>query len=348
MRRPVAVTSLLALGLAGAVVGGNTLASQVTAASRRPAPAATVTAAATPAAGPADDASTAPPASADPSSGAEASGEAATDPSDAAPRAGTGPSAGSEHQGEQATLYRGDGSTGTAEAGSEADRVGALFTGSITAGHHSCSASVIHSITKNLVLTAAHCVAGSDGLRFVPGYRDGKAPYGSWQVTKVFTTDGWSQDEDEDEDFAILQIAPQGGRQIEDVVGGNPLGLDAGATTKVRLYGYPDGGEEPLLCTNATEREDTHQRRVDCPSFPGGTSGGPWIDTASGQVIGVIGGYQQGGDTADTSYSATFGRTIGDLYTEAVKASMPAVPSPAPAPAPPSSTPAQQNPTAAG
>ncbi|MER8183717.1 serine protease [Kitasatospora sp. NPDC094015] len=317
VRRPVAMTSLLVLGLAGAVAGVGTLAPQI-AAARRPADPAAV-------AGPAAP-SGSPQATADPSAEASAAPSATTsaDASDGADaqsaRSVTVPTVGSGHQGEKATMYHGDGTTDTAVAGAEPDRVGALFSGAVTAGNHDCTASVIHSDTKDLVLTAAHCVSGAAGLRFAPGYRDGKAPYGSWQVTAVFTTDGWRQDGDQDEDFAILRVAPLGGRSIEDVVGGNPLGLDASGTAKVRLYGYPDGSEEPILCINDTTRRSSTQRRIDCPSFPGGTSGGPWIDTTDGEVIGVIGGYQQGGDTDDTSYSATFGKTVADLYQQALKA----------------------------
>ncbi|MFJ1704277.1 trypsin-like serine peptidase [Kitasatospora sp. NPDC088346] len=328
VNRPVAVTAAIAVGLAGAIAGAGTLAARATTSGRHQ----TATAAAS-ADLSADAAQASPPPTATPS--AEAPGEVpgTTDP---APRSVTIPSTGTDHTGEKATLYRGDGSTDTAQAGDEADRVGALFAGSIAAGHHSCTASVIHSDSRDLILTAAHCVSGASGLHFVPGYRDGKAPHGSWQVLKVFTTEGWDEDGDADQDYAVLQVAPLGGREIEDVVGGNTLGLDASATTRVRLYGYPDESEAPILCANATTRQSAHQRRIDCPSFPGGTSGGPWIDATDGRVIGVIGGYQQGGDSDDTSYSATFDKTVGDLYRRAVAAAAP----PAPAAASPAATPA--------
>ncbi|WP_371499134.1 serine protease [Kitasatospora sp. NBC_00374] len=315
MNRPVAVTAALAVGLAGAIAGAGTLAARATASGRHQDASAAV--------------SSSEPPTASPSQTASPSGEVSDAGSDQPPRSVTVPTAGSDHSGEKATLYRGDGSTDTAQTGAETDRVGALFVGSISAGHHSCTASVIHSETKDLLLTAAHCVSGASGLRFVPGYRDGKAPHGSWQVVKVFTTAGWDEDGDADEDYAVLQVAPLNGREIEDVVGGNLLGLDASATARVRLYGYPDGSEAPVLCANATIRQSAHQRRIDCPAFPGGTSGGPWIDAADGRVIGVIGGYQQGGDTDDTSYSATFDKTVDELYRRAVTA---ATPSPATTP----------------
>ncbi len=66
--------------------------------------------------------------------------------------------------------------------------VGALFTTTGTGlGKHFCTASVVDSPHRDLALTAAHCVTGMAPARvaFVPGYRDGKAPYGIWAVTRV-------------------------------------------------------------------------------------------------------------------------------------------------------------------
>ncbi|WP_051969872.1 trypsin-like serine peptidase [Kitasatospora azatica] len=212
--------------------------------------------------------------------------------------------------------------TTTASPGPEADRVGALFTNSVSAGNHFCTASVVHSATRNLLLTAAHCLSSTTGVQFAPGYRNGQSPYGSWQVTQIYTTTGWSQNGDVDQDFAFLEVAPNAkGQQIEDVVGGGTLGTNESFTATVRLYGYPDSGEAPLACSNATTQQSGYQRRIDCPAYSGGTSGGPWISTTTGRVIGVIGGYQQGGDTDDTSYSAYFDATIANLYQTAVASS---------------------------
>ncbi|MFJ9948017.1 trypsin-like serine peptidase [Kitasatospora sp. NPDC091207] len=210
------------------------------------------------------------------------------------------------------------GTTAVAPATPESATVGALFSGAVAAGNHFCTASVLHSPTGNLLLTAAHCLSGTDGVTFAPGYRDGTAPYGTWRVTAIHTAAGWSQDGDQDEDFAILETAPSGGRRIEDVVGANQLGTDEPFGVTVRLYGYPSGTEAPILCANTTGRRSAYQRVVDCPDYPGGTSGGPWISTVTGHVVGTIGGYQEGGDSPDTSYSAYFDHTIAALYKEAV------------------------------
>ncbi|WP_181799287.1 trypsin-like serine peptidase [Kitasatospora acidiphila] len=135
----------------------------------------------------------------------------------------------------------------------------------------------MHSAAHDLILTAAHCVSsGASGVTFAPGYRDGKAPFGTWQVTKVFTTNGWSQTGDPDQDFAFLQLAPNSsGQQVEDVVGSENLGLNEPFTATVRLYGYPNASDEPIVCSNATTQQSAYQRRIDCPAYPNGTSGGP-------------------------------------------------------------------------
>ncbi|MER7751279.1 trypsin-like peptidase domain-containing protein [Kitasatospora sp. NPDC097643] len=212
------------------------------------------------------------------------------------------------------------GSTTAAPDNPEAATVGALFTGAVAAGNHFCTASVLHSAAGNLLLTAAHCLTSTDGVVFAPGYRDGTAPYGTWRVTAVHTTAGWSQKADQDEDFAILETAPSSGRKVEDVVGGNRLGTDRPFGDTVRLYGYSADAETLSLCTNTTDKQGTYQRVIDCPDYPAGTSGGPWIDAATGDVVGAIGGYQQGGDSDNTSYSAYFDHTIAGLYAQVVAA----------------------------
>jgi len=40
--------------------------------------------------------------------------------------------------------------------------------------------------------------------------------------------------------------------------------------------------------------------------------------TRSGTIVGVIGGYQEGGDTPSVSYSAYLGSAIQQLYQQAI------------------------------
>ncbi|MEU6236347.1 trypsin-like peptidase domain-containing protein [Kitasatospora sp. NPDC047058] len=315
---PALLTVLSAFTVAAFVAGAHGLTSEATAVGGSSGVA--VTAPATPQTSPAP-ASPAPSTPVPSESAARAADPAAT-PAVTTPPAGTAPATGTSTATATppptATAARG--TTAEAPAGTESATVGALFEGAVEAGNHFCTASVLHSPTGNLLLTAAHCLSSTDGVVFAPGYRNGEAPYGTWRVTAVHTTTGWSRKGDQDEDFAILETASSNGRRIEDVVGGNRLGPDEPFDATVRLYGYPAGAETSNLCTNTTDREGSYQRVVDCPGYPGGTSGGPWISTATGHVVGTIGGYQQGGDTDDTSYSAYFDHTIATLYAEAVAA----------------------------
>ena len=63
-----------------------------------------------------------------------------------------------------------------------------------------------------------------------------------------------------------------------------------------------------------------------CGGYPDGTSGSPLLAdvnsaTGLGTVVGVIGGYEQGGYTDTVSYSAQFGPEIAALYRDAIAAS---------------------------
>lgn len=203
--------------------------------------------------------------------------------------------------------------------------VGALFAG----GSHFCSASVVDSLAGDLVLTAGHCAYGGSipgyhtGLSFAPGYHDGLAPYGMWKVTSELVSPGWISSADPNLDFAFLTVSQPGNPvPIESVTGANQLGIDQGFVNQVTLSGYPDTTSSPTVCRNGTTQFGSDQQRIVCAGFPDGTSGGPWVINASpvtgeGMVIGVIGGYELGGDSPDVSYSAYFDSDIQELYNRA-------------------------------
>ncbi|WP_252395153.1 trypsin-like serine peptidase [Streptantibioticus parmotrematis] len=207
-------------------------------------------------------------------------------------------------------------------------RIGALFDHDAS-GDHFCSASVVHSPGKDLVLTAAHCIHGGQGsgyrkdIVFVPSYRDGAAPNGTWRVSALVVDPRWTKTSDPDLDVGFVILRPLHGRHVEDVLGADNLGVNTPFGRPVRLTGYPSSGQEPISCVNTTIRQSARQLRVNCVGFPGGTSGSPWLTgydpaAGTGTVIGVIGGFQEGGDTADVSYSPYFGADVRKLYERAV------------------------------
>ncbi|WP_128432373.1 trypsin-like serine peptidase [Streptomyces cyaneus] len=214
------------------------------------------------------------------------------------------------------------GVTAVAVATGQSARVGALFAAGDRAhlrGSHFCTASVVRSPHHDLIVTAAHCLAGrTDALVFVPGYRDGEAPYGVWQVGRRFLPDGWAQgqDEDEDSDVAFAVVGRREEKGVEDVVGGNRFvtGTATGATA-VTVTGYPNSREAPVSCSDKPRLHSRMQQRIACPGFSGGTSGSPWVN-GDGEVVGVLGGHEGGGATADVSYSVVLGAQAAALYRQ--------------------------------
>lgn len=213
------------------------------------------------------------------------------------------------------------------EAFSGTPPVGALFTTSAgQLNQHFCTASVVDSPVGDLVITAAHCVTGTSGtLEFVPGYNRGSTPYGVWTVTKVYVDQAWSSSSSQDDDFAFLRVSQPGSSvPVEDVTGAERLDTDAPASRElVQVIGYPNATNQPVTCQNPIKQPMAGQLEFDCDGYTNGTSGGPFlseIDQATGQglVIGVIGGYQQGGDLPQVSYSPVLGANAAALYREAV------------------------------
>ena len=204
--------------------------------------------------------------------------------------------------------------------------VGALFTTSNgRLGHHFCTASVVNSPHGDLLITAAHCAAGVAGKAvFVPGYHGGVIPYGVWTVTKVYTDHAWASSSDPDDDIAFLRVSQRGSATpIEDVTGAEQLATGTSARQLVEVIGYPDATGEPIACRNWTREPMPDQLEFDCGAYTDGTSGGPFLAdvntlTGQGTVIGVIGGYEQGGDIPQVSYSAMFEANVAALYRTAV------------------------------
>ena len=244
---------------------------------------------------------------------------ASTSTSAAVPAAAAGPGSTVDTPDEPSSSPSGKPFGGTAVAG-------VLYQPGSGVSSHFCSASVVHSSAGNLVITAAHCVY-SDGpksdIAFAPGFHDGQLPYGSWTVTKVVVSQNWQSSNDPDEDVAFLQVAPNSsGASLESVTGADRIAFDQGFGMPVTVPAYPQGSDTPITCVAPAKKYSATQTEWDCRGYPDGTSGAPFLTNvdASGEkgtVIGVIGGYQQGGDTPDISYSAYFGSAVQALYQSA-------------------------------
>ncbi|MFI8453673.1 trypsin-like peptidase domain-containing protein [Streptomyces erythrochromogenes] len=212
-------------------------------------------------------------------------------------------------------------------------------------GSYFCTASVVVSPGRNLVISAAHCLLGSDTqqVAFVPQYTRAKPrPFGMFPVVRTaagrsriwidqrYRTQGVNRAAALDVAFAQVGPGPKG-RRVQDVVGGNRLVTGAGyAHARATLIGHPSTAARPRLCVNRTTKYTSTDARIPgsflriaCTGYPGGTSGGPFLlrldgRTGTGDVVGVIGGWKTGGDKPEVSYSSYFGTDIRKLYEKAV------------------------------
>jgi len=213
--------------------------------------------------------------------------------------------------------------------------IGALFTLS-PAGElesHFCTASVVDSPAGDLVLTAAHCMLNktADQVAFVPDYSAGHMPYGVWTVTSVVEDHRWQKSADADDDFAFLVVDQAGSPvPVQDLTGGETLGISTVPGRQVKVAGYPNTGDTMVSCENTVVAFNSRQFQFDCDGFTDGTSGSPLLADAVpvgatglaategvDMVIGVIGGYEQGGYTASVSYAARFATSLAALYQQA-------------------------------
>ncbi|KAA6224280.1 hypothetical protein CP973_08765 [Streptomyces albofaciens JCM 4342] len=226
------------------------------------------------------------------------------------------------------------GAAGSARHFEGVPSVGVLFSVDKDARAHHCTASVVRSPQRNLILTAGHCNPGARAA-FVPQYRSGatEQPYGIWAIDRGFThPDRTDTGPGSDLDFAFATVKPDGeGRALESVTGGNTLARTPGYTTDVTVIGYPtarnDPADQAIRCAVRTARlTGQRQLRMDCGGFYGGTSGSPWLRrfderTKTGYVVGAIGGLNGGGpsgpDSHRTSYSPYFGAEVFRLYARA-------------------------------
>jgi V8-like Glu-specific endopeptidase len=181
----------------------------------------------------------------------------------------------------------------------------------------------------NLVITAAHCVWGrklgsSGGVIFAPGYHNGVFPHGRWTVMSEYVDSAWQKNQNPNNDVAFL-VVKQGNRRVQRYTGADAVDTSVKLPQTVSVLGYPDNRNLPIECQNSADLvhpQGLDQLVFDCGGYTDGTSGGPFLmhfdnKTGQGIVIGVIGGYQQGGDLPQVSYSSEFLKNIAALYKQA-------------------------------
>nr|WTC14160.1 peptidase [Streptomyces anthocyanicus] len=228
----------------------------------------------------------------------------------------------------------------------------------------SCTATVVDSANRSTVVTAAHCVNSTnllgednrwtDNVMFVPGYRDGRAPYGRFTGRLGVADATWlSNDQIDsltydayDQAFVVLNTDSRGHR-VQDAVGAaQRIGLDRPGAGQVYEFGYPRAASDPAreglpeytgarlaFCTG------TAREYPGSPDFPeprgqwgnacvmgGGSSGGPRFAgfdpaTGLGTVVGdntQSGFFTGAGEACGYDDPACTRHLVGPQFTSAV------------------------------
>ncbi|MGW7312744.1 trypsin-like serine peptidase [Streptomyces sp. NPDC054865] len=266
---------------------------------------------------------------------------------------------------------------------SEGPKAGAIFRiGKDTV--HFCSASVVSSPQRNLVVTSTDCVSSAptdEKLVFVPTVRKNakgaiETPDGLFPVqreadrNRVWTDPAPARADGSAKAAPGTAFALVGNdandKELEEVVPGFRL-LTGSARVQedVRLAAHPGSNAQACVGTTSavTSGAPAGGLRLDCPTELGTFTAGAALIAryeaagGTGGIIGVAGARGRDTQPADTAarsvYSPYFGSDVQELYEEAVRGSKPAVPAPAtPEPIGPStsapSTPSSPSPTAAG
>ena len=192
--------------------------------------------------------------------------------------------------------------------------VGALFLGGTDA--HTCTASVVHSATQSLILTAAHCLASGLPVTFAPGFDDKAAPDDVWTVDAVYLDPRWLANQDPAADYAFARVSRPSGGTLESVTGHALTLVSAPKPGRMTVVGYPMGvGGPPIGCDTSARLDSGGYPALRCGGLVDGTSGAPWIKGST--VFGVTGGHDGGGCQDDISYSPKFDAATAALLTRA-------------------------------
>jgi V8-like Glu-specific endopeptidase len=171
-----------------------------------------------------------------------------------------------------------------------------------------CSGTAINTPTRQLVLTAGHCVNSgpqsfgpsvpSQFLEFVPAYNGGVAPFGAFvsQRQTIRALPQWTNHGNPDFDMGAFLTYPNSeGVNVADAVGGGAtIALDVGRKQTFRTFGYPgkkthmEGCESPYVGDDAATYPfpGPPTLAVKCRWAPG-ASGGGWLIGDGTQINGI-------------------------------------------------------------
>jgi hypothetical protein len=152
-----------------------------------------------------------------------------------------------------------------------------------------CSGTALTSGNESVVWTAGHCVNQGPGAfytnwAFVPAYKDGARPYGTWTARTLLTTAAWGQQGDFSYDLGAAVMNTSGGATLTDTVGSRGAAFNQPAQQHYLSHGYPAAppfsGGRMFVCESDLGTRDTSAdpatMGIGC-DMTGGSSGGGWV-----------------------------------------------------------------------
>ncbi len=194
------------------------------------------------------------------------------------------------------------------------------------AANYVCSGTALTSGNQSVVWTAGHCVNEGPGgfytnWAFVPAYKDGAAPYGTWAAENLLTTSAWGNSGDFSHDLGAAVVAPNGsGQTLTSVVGSRGIGFNQSAEQHYLSHGYPAAppfsGGRMFICESDLGTRDTSASPatmgIGC-DMTGGSSGGGWV---VGNTVLSVNSYGYG-NQPDVMYGPYQDAVAQNLYSTA-------------------------------
>jgi len=204
-----------------------------------------------------------------------------------------------------------------------------FFTlGPPAAGDYACSGTAVRSPSRSLVWTAGHCVydpavlggglgAGyATNWEFVPGYNNGRKPFGEWPASHLATTRQWKGTNvldggDSAFDFGAATVTPHRGKLLQDRIGARRIAFNQPRNQVYAAFGYPADRPPPefdgrhlFRCRSPYRGADgglgpPAPIRISC-DMTAGASGGGWVIWRDGR--GYVASVTSYGYTNDSTH----------------------------------------------